>query len=365
MNFTIWTLGAVVAAGQGLFLAVVLFVKRENRQANRWLGAMLLLLAATLSEWVLWWTGLIRQAPALKAVGVGFPLLYGPFMFLFYREVFERTSSHKKTAGHFLPFALTIFFLLPFYLRFFPTLAGALQWIPPLTRKPWFPIFIFTQMIAYGLWIPVRFKPYFLENKALRTWHRWLLTAYGGIVATYLLYRLLPLLGLTAPEWVYLIAGSLTVFIYFVAWWGYLEPRVFAGEALREAIQPAKYRNSPLQSNDSARLFNKIETRIQEERLYLDESLTLDALAQRIEEPRHRISQAINEQSGKSFSELVNGHRIREAQQLLETTTKQELNIIEIAYQVGFSSKKTFNAVFKKHTGMTPTEFRRSSVKEG
>ena len=364
MGINAWAFCAIVAATQGLFFALVLFLKQENRLANRLLGTMLLLLALTLTEWALWWSELIEQVPALMALSFGFPLLYGPLMFLFYRAVFEQKKLNAKVPLHFLPFLLSVFFMLPFYLRFFESYATALDWIPPITRQSWFPIPIFIQMIGYGVWVGLHFKKYFLENEVIRGWHKLLLAAYWGIVLTYLLYRLLPYLGLTAPAWQYLIAASLSIFIYLAAWMGYIVPQMFAGMSLREALKPEKYRKSALKAEAAAALFRRIADMMEQEFLYRKSDLSLDFLAEKTGEPRHHVSQAINSASSQRFSEFINSYRIQEACQHLSQTTKQELNIIEVAYAVGFKTKNAFNLEFKKFTGLTPTAFRQGQHKK-
>jgi AraC-like DNA-binding protein len=56
----------------------------------------------------------------------------------------------------------------------------------------------------------------------------------------------------------------------------------------------------------------------------------------------------------------VNQLRVEEAKALLAETTRSDLHVIEVAYAVGFNNKMSFNAAFKKATGMTPTEYRRN-----
>lgn len=364
MNINIWAIGAVAAAAQGVLLSVALFSKKENRLPNRLLGLLLLLLAVTLTEWALWWTQLIEQVPALKAVSFGFQFLYGPLLLLYFEATFKRKPLNVKLLWHLLPFFALVFLMSPFYLRFFPDIAASLQWIPKFTRQWWFPFLIFAQMIAYGIWISVRFRRHVRKNAELKRWSRWLLAAYWGIVLTFIFYRVSPWLGLTAQEWRYLGASSLTVFIYLVAWLGYIEPRVFEGMTLREAMNPVKYRNSALTAEHSAALFRRILEVMEQEKLFRDSELSLDFLAKKLNEQRHHISQAINEQAGKSFSEFVNEYRVREAQQLLAAMKKREMNAIEVAYQVGFGTKNAFNLAFKKHTGMTPSAFREAKGKK-
>jgi AraC-like DNA-binding protein len=70
------------------------------------------------------------------------------------------------------------------------------------------------------------------------------------------------------------------------------------------------------------------------------------------------LSQTINEQLRQSFSEFLNSYRIEEAKRRLRDPAFKHLSILGIAEDVGFNSKSSFNAVFKKHTNLTPSEFR-------
>ena len=144
---------AAFASGQGFFLAAVLFTKKDNRTPNRIIAILLLILALTLLEKMLWWTDQIDALPIIKGIGFGFPLLFGPMMFLFYQTTFEQKKPGFKDAWHFLPFGTAVFFLLPFYLRFYEPLSASLGWIPSLANYPWFPVLFFAQMIGYGVWI--------------------------------------------------------------------------------------------------------------------------------------------------------------------------------------------------------------------
>jgi len=60
----------------------------------------------------------------------------------------------------------------------------------------------------------------------------------------------------------------------------------------------------------------------------------------------------------RNFCEFINGYRIEESKRQLFDPARQERSILDIAYEVGFNSKSTFNSAFKKHTGPKPSEFR-------
>jgi len=77
--------------------------------------------------------------------------------------------------------------------------------------------------------------------------------------------------------------------------------------------------------------------------------------------PAQHLSQTINEQLNQTFSEFINIYRVEEAKRLLLDTRKKHISILAIAEEVGFNSKSSFNAVFKKYANITPSEFRKAA----
>jgi AraC-like DNA-binding protein len=65
----------------------------------------------------------------------------------------------------------------------------------------------------------------------------------------------------------------------------------------------------------------------------------------------------LNEHFHKNFSDYINSLRIEEAKKILQDPANNK-TILEILYETGFNSKASFNAYFKKETGLTPTEFK-------
>jgi AraC-like DNA-binding protein len=94
------------------------------------------------------------------------------------------------------------------------------------------------------------------------------------------------------------------------------------------------------------------------ERPYLDNDLSLAALAQMLQTSTHHLSYVLNQRLGVSFYDLINERRVREVQRCLRDPAYAGQSILEIALDAGFSSKATFNAAFKKHAGTTPSAYR-------
>lgn len=71
--------------------------------------------------------------------------------------------------------------------------------------------------------------------------------------------------------------------------------------------------------------------------------------------PQRHLSKLLNRCCGKSFSDIVNGARIRAAKELMRDPS---LSISRIGEAVGFSDTAHFSRIFKKETGVTAAEYR-------
>ncbi len=117
-----------------------------------------------------------------------------------------------------------------------------------------------------------------------------------------------------------------------------------------------RYKGSNLEAAEIERLTSTLKRIMDEQKPFLQISFSLPVLAQLSKSNVHLVSQVINEKIGKTFFEWVAEHRIEEAKKLLKN--QAHLKIEEIAEQVGYSAKSSFNTSFKKLTGLTPSEYR-------
>ena len=104
----------------------------------------------------------------------------------------------------------------------------------------------------------------------------------------------------------------------------------------------------------------KLKKYMVEEKPFLNPSLTIQDISSDIEIPVRDLSLLINHKLGQHFYDFVNAYRVENAMDILKDTTKSKVTILEILYQVGFNSKSSFNTAFKKYTGNTPTDYRKS-----
>lgn len=96
------------------------------------------------------------------------------------------------------------------------------------------------------------------------------------------------------------------------------------------------------------------------DKAYLKDGLSLRELAEELSVTPHQLSWLINDVLGQSFSSLVNGYRVEEAKKRLAGPATDAANMLEIGIDSGFGTKAAFNRAFRKHTGMTPSEYWRT-----
>lgn len=125
-------------------------------------------------------------------------------------------------------------------------------------------------------------------------------------------------------------------------------------------ITKSKYQKSRISDAEAKKIADKLVKIVEQEKLYLDPELTLANLSEKSGIAAFVISQVLNMSLGKSFYELINGYRVEAAKRLLANPDNQHLTILSIGFEAGFNSKTTFNSVFKKYTGQTPSEYLKS-----
>ena len=197
------------------------------------------------------------------------------------------------------------------------------------------------------------------KDRSLR-WLQSFLYLSLGITAFWFLSLLQDVLGYyEASEFSYLILTlGLIGAMFWIGYFIILHHNWFQIVPLPELPKATKVGSNRLSSKTDTYHQGLLQL-IQQERLYEDVELTLDSLAQRLQISAGYLSQIINEKEEKTFFEFVNFYRIEAVKEKLLAEEFRNYTIMGIALESGFKSKSTFNSVFKKFTGHTPSAYKR------
>lgn len=166
-------------------------------------------------------------------------------------------------------------------------------------------------------------------------------------------------------QWIVTLDGF--SFLFCTCWYLFIalnNPEFFRGvnSHLKPIINVVpKQNSSPLIDDEKNKQIEFLKDFMIKNEPYLDSSLTILDLAEQVKMPVKDLSALINLYMKKHFFDFINEYRIEKSKEILKDPSQKDLTILEILYEVGFNSKSSFSTSFKKHTGKTPTDFRKNS----
>lgn len=155
------------------------------------------------------------------------------------------------------------------------------------------------------------------------------------------------------PEWVGVTTAlSQLIVASAFALMGVLQPPILV---TKTSGKEKSYANSALNEADMARIAKKLQSSMRDDQLFIDNTLSLKILSEHIKVSENYLSETLNQFLKINFFSFVNAQRIEKACELLRETDD---SILDITYAVGFNSRSSFYASFKKVTEQTPREYR-------
>lgn len=276
-------------------------------------------------------------------------LAYGPLYYLFAKNLIYGDLNIRKHLIHLLPAAVAL---------------GFTHWWPAELAVA------FVILVVY----------FFFTFRLLRHYHKVLANNIAddeNHSLKWLTHTLIIIFALGFVDFTRLNLQLILSYEFLVNWYfvsalisflctGYLllkavrQPALYSGIAdIQKQIEAEQ--KSTTNENEGAielakTLFVAILTHQRETFAYRRPKYSLRNLADEMGLTEQNVSWAINTGGQKNFSDFINDMRIEDVKQSL-SQTGNEKNILDIAFNAGFNSKSSFNAVFKKHTGMTPSQY--------
>ena len=126
-----------------------------------------------------------------------------------------------------------------------------------------------------------------------------------------------------------------------------------------------KYKGSHLSDDDKRQLLARIEQIMDSDPEIFTPDFSLERLAMLSQSKYKYVSQVINEHYGQNFNNFLNSYRIKEAcKRMGDIEHYGNYTIEAISESVGFKSRSTFVASFKRITGLTPSQYQRLASEE-
>ncbi|MHC0439149.1 helix-turn-helix domain-containing protein [Flavobacterium sp. 3-210] len=331
--------GALGAFNGFILSLYFLFFTKKKYLSNLFLGALLFVLSTRISVTVFVYFNIDLPKIDLQ-VGLSACLLIGPFLYYVLKSGIRNSISKqwKWHLGIWIGTILIIGFVFPY--QNYPVLWN--DYFVALIFFQWF-FYIFLSGFESRLLLQKVIQHYSKSTPS----ERWFGIIFLGNASLFISY----FLGFSRVPFVSCITGALafTFILYLIIL--VLLYRKRTDDLFLLNIQKDKKMNN----EEALILSQKLEKIMNEKALYKNPNLSLKDLSEEINVSSHQLSQFLNNSLGKNFTSFVNEFRINNACEIIASNDK--LTLESVGYDVGFNSKSTFFAAFKKHTGTTPLNY--------
>ena len=354
--------------------------------------------SAFITNSVLQATDVYLKFPHLLGFFPGLPFLFGPLHYLYARYIISlQTKLTKLQWLHFLPFVIGTVVYLPYYFISREELVLIIQ-NTATSNESVLHLVITWAIVLQGLTYMIltiallkkyslRSKDYFSTlDKINLNWLRniTILTSCVWIIVLVVHLPFVSNLQLFEAE-INPIAFATSILIYTMGYLGLRQPEIFSrykyhlqqplsSEAAQnkktikskdsglseDDFEKMKYERSGLSQEKAKKYLQNLLDLMSEEKPFINCSLSLHELSEKLSISTHNLSEIINTQLKQNFFDFINYHRVEEVKKALVDPEKQHYTFLAIAIDAGFNSKSSFNTIFKKHTNMTPSQYKRS-----
>lgn len=360
----------LVGVVQGFFLGLLFLSKRPHHQPyhHLLLAGLVFSFSCIVLEIFLCYSGIMFHTLALVDFSEPLNFAIGPLSFLLLRSLAGNNWNPKQWL-HFLPFVLYFLYHLLFLMQPMVVKYNAYQaaYFPEASQLP-LENFLYPPALHFREYVNEltlgHVTAYMLLSFLLlrrpqqgsqpgiyfASWARMLLYFYAASILLFLFIKL----TFDRDLGDHFLASFLVLQLFLISY------KVMLGSSFFQPVVQVKYEKSALSEEIKQGLLQKLKA-AEADRFYTQPSASLPSLAKQLHTSPHYLSQSLNECLGKSFFEYLAELRIQQAKAILADPAQQHLKVDEVAEQVGYLSKSAFSAAFKKHTGLTPGQFRKNA----
>ncbi len=373
MQLELFDILLILGIIQGVLLSVILLTHKSNQQANRLLGLVMLFLSVEILSMLISKIGIVENVIYLVPIFFSLPFIYVPILFLYVKELTADEKFERYDLLHFLPLVICLCFIAAIYLGNNIELKifllgiekGSLLFAYILNNiKPVYAVVYVFAMLLYIRRYNKKLKNSFSNlDKINLNWLKNLSIALITITAIVVTQNVSEFIFNEKSALELYLFASIVILIYMIGYFGLKQPEIFSQtveENISKTENIVKYQKSGLDDKTAEKYLKNLLNYMEKEKPYLNGDLTLQELAGRCGVSVHHLSEIINSKLNQSYYDFVNRYRVEEFKIKLNDPANDKFTILSIAFDCGFNSKSSFNTLFKKFTGTTPSNYRKS-----
>ena len=364
LNFSLINLFYLFSSIIGLFIAVILNLKRKaNNTSVILISSLVLIHSIFIFHIFLFLSNIQFRYPHTLFMSIIFSFLYGPLIYFYFKKIAVQHVFKKIDLLHLIPTAIIIIAVIPIYLLPEEEKLRVMLRASEINRLAYVNYTFMAKLLSliiYGYLLMRIYFKHIRNNPKISfmniKWQKSVIWLGMGYIISYAIYGLI--ISNTIPRYEFLYHLQIffmAIMVLYIGFMAYLSPNIFKSDYFETHLY--KYKKSGLTPNYSIELKEHLMVLLEEEKIYRKNNINLEELSERLGTTRHNASQVINEHFSLNFFELINKYRINEALDILRNDKQKQLNIIDVAYEVGFNNKVTFNKSFKKILAQTPTQY--------
>ena len=349
---------------------------RKQKELEHWLLALIFLLLTVNCAYVFCFFNSEASFHVLifSELNYAIPLLYGPLFFYYTKALTTQDFKMRaKDRLHFLPFL--IFFLIVLADQLIPGgfLPDNAQHGYPFPKLILTPLYFFASIFLIRRYHRGYLEEYSYEQESNLIWLNWIIT---GAIILWVIASVGYVLNLFREHhkimiYDYYTLSFLALFMFALAFIAIKKTNLFVFASPQEKESGDKRYTLPPDPESEENETENIEADalradkaallkiMDDDQPYLNPVLSLAKLSELSNIPSYRLTKVLKTSEG-SFYDFVNKYRVEHIKLLLDEGKAAQYSILALAMDSGFNSKASFNRIFKKHVGMTPSYYLKS-----
>ena len=372
MNFNIFK--SIILAGviQGLLFGAIVFMSKKYKNRSVYiLTTIIVIYSLSNLQFYLQDVGMISYSELLRYFYMPWGNLV-PVLFYFYVVSYLNSNNEYKFSAK--SYALLIPFTVSFILAFIYKIGKASEidsnWVESLKLylegydeliAALFHIMIFIILIVKVNQYKKGENDFSLTTMKLHV--NWIRNTFIAMLFVALIWIILTIMYMQHPGEIYFYPLWIVMAI-LIYWFGHIGIYTYGILEQRKQIRKKQLLKKKVGTKDTTKniIIERLKRFLEDEKRFLDASLTLEKTAEALELSQGHLSKTINTELGISFKDYINALRVDEAKSYLTDDDFSNYTLVAIGLEAGFNSKSAFNASFKKITGETPSQFKKRHI---